>query len=44
MVDAALRAAPALAAGMADQLWSIEAVVALIDAQSAKVAGETPLG
>jgi IS1 family transposase len=40
-VHKTLRTTPAMAAGIETRLWSMEDVILLIDAQSAKVSGET---
>jgi len=39
-----LRTSPAMAAGIETRLWSMEDVVRMIDARSAKITGETLVG
>jgi hypothetical protein len=39
-----LRVTPAMTAGIESRLWSMEDVVVLIEARSAKVSGETLVG
>jgi hypothetical protein len=39
-----LRTSPAMAAGIESRLWSMEDVIALVDAQSEKISGKTLVG
>ena len=39
-----LRTSPAMAAGIEKRLWSMEDVVAMMDAQSAKIGRDTLVG